>query len=210
MTSLLAIAGLNPATLVSRFGLIGLAAIVFAETGLLVGFFLPGDSLLFVAGLLIATGVVHMPIAAAVIVIVTAAALGDQVGYRFGCRVGPALFSRPESRLFDPAHANRAQRFFDRHGPRTIVLARFVPIVRTFAPVVAGVGQMPARQFTMYNLIGASLWGGGVTLAGWSLGRRFPSLGRRIDLLSVAIVAVSLIPVLVEIRRNRTIDGRAR
>ena len=199
----LAALGLDAPRLVSRFGLLGVAVIVFAETGLLIGFFLPGDSLLFATGLLIATGTVKVSIVAAVATIIVAAIIGDQTGYQLGRRVGPSMFSRPRSRLFNPANATRAQLFFDRYGPRTIVFARFVPIVRTFAPVVAGIADMSAVTFTSFNVVGAALWGGGVTLAGWSLGRRFPTLGQRIDLLSVVIVAFSLIPVALELRRSR-------
>ncbi len=205
MTSLFTIAalGLDPEKLLNRFGLIGLLLIVFAESGLLIGFFLPGDSLLFTAGLLIALNKLDTPIWLAVIGVMAAAILGDQVGYRFGKKVGPALFNRPKSRLFDPKNAQKAQAFFEKHGPKTIVMARFVPIVRTFAPVVAGVGNMPAKTFLKYNLLGGVLWGGGVTMAGFLLGKRFPGLGDRIDLVAVIIIVISVIPILLEIRKER-------
>lgn len=204
----LAALGLDPEKLLNNYGLIGLGLIVFAESGLLIGFFLPGDSLLFTAGLLSALGKgITQPIWVVCLVTFTAAVLGDQVGYQFGKRVGPSLFDRPKSRLFKPGHVVAAQRFFELHGPKTIILARFVPIVRTFAPIVAGVGQMRYRTFAVYNVIGGALWGIGVTLAGYSLGKRFPGLKDRIDLLAVVIVAISLLPVLFEIlkhRRSRT------
>ena len=122
---------------------------------------------------------------------------------QLGARVGPALFDRPKSRFFNPVNVVRAQNYFDEHGPKTIVLARFVPIVRTFAPMVAGIGRMRYRMFISYNLVGAFLWGIGVTVAGWALGKRFPSLVDRVELLGPLIVAVSLLPVLNEVRKHR-------
>ncbi len=202
--SVLAI-GIDPQGLIERFGrfaIIGVILVVFAETGILFGFFLPGDSLLFTVGLLIATKSIDAPIAVAVIGIIVAAILGDQVGYQIGSRIGPSLFTRPKSKLFNPKHVQRAQDFFDRHGPRTIIMARFVPIVRTFAPVVAGVGKMPLRLFTMFNVVGGVVWGGGVTLAGYALGKKFPWLSERIELLAIVIVGVSFIPVAFDIRRH--------
>ena len=147
---------MNVESLLSNGGLLVLGLIVFAESGLLVGFFLPGDSLLFIAGFLAseAGGNVLPPLPLVLLVAASMAIIGDQVGYVIGRRVGPALFARPKSRLFDPAHVDRAQAFFDKHGAKTIVLARFVPIVRTFAPVVAGVGRMDYRTFVRYNVIG--------------------------------------------------------
>ncbi len=203
----LAALGLDPEKLINKYGLIGLALIIFAESGLLVGFFLPGDSLLFTAGLLCATDIFDQPIVLICLVTFVAAVLGDQVGYQFGRRVGPALFARPESKLFKPAHVLKAQSFFEKHGSKTIILARFVPIVRTFAPIVAGVGHMKYRTFAVYNLIGGALWGIGVTVAGFLLGKRFPGLKDRIDLLAIVIVAVSVIPVGIEFLRHRKNNG---
>ncbi len=194
--------GLDPEKLINRWGLVGIAIIVFAESGLLIGFFLPGDSLLFTAGLLAARGTLPNIVWVAVSCF-AAAAIGDQVGYQLGARVGPALFDRPKSRFFNPVNVVRAQNYFDEHGPKTIVLARFVPIVRTFAPIVAGIGRMRYRMFISYNLVGAFLWGVGVTVAGWALGKRFPSLVDRVELLGPLIVAVSLLPVLNEVRKHR-------
>ncbi len=185
-------------------GLALLAAIVFAETGLLVGFFLPGDSLLFMAGFLSSAAGGHIlpPLPITAFVVFIAAALGDQVGYLFGRRVGPSLFSRPERRLFNPANARRAQVFFEQRGPRSIVLARFVPIVRTFVPIVAGVGAMRYRTFVTYNLIGAALWGAGITTLGYYLGE-IDVVKHNLEIAAIVIVTISLIPVALEFRRSR-------
>lgn len=200
--------GLDPEKLLDKFGLIGLFLIVFAESGLLIGFFLPGDSLLFTAGLLVATKVLDANIVAVLLGCFVAAVAGDQVGYQFGKRVGPSLFDRPQSRLFKPAHVVRAHEFFARHGAKTIVLARFVPIVRTFAPIVAGVGNMRYRTFAMFNVVGALLWAVGVTALGWALGKRYPWMGDKIEILVVVIVAVSVLPVAVEFLRHRRQKAR--
>ena len=188
----------------STGGLALLAAIVFAETGLLVGFFLPGDSLLFMAGFLASEAGGHvlppLPITAAVAFI--AAVVGDQVGYLIGLRIGPSLFSRPGSRLFNPLNAVRAQAFFDRRGPSALVLARFVPIVRTFVPVIAGVGRMRYRTFLTYNIVGAAIWGIGVTTLGYFLGE-IEIVKHNLELAAVVIVAISLIPIAVEYFRSR-------
>ena len=195
--------GLDPAKLINKYGLIGLFAIIFAESGLLIGFFLPGDSLLFTAGLLSATRIFDQPILVICAVCFVAAVLGDQVGYQFGKRVGPELFDRPKSRLFNPSNVTKAHAFFERHGSKTIIMARFVPIVRTFAPIVAGVAAMRYRVFSTFNLIGGFVWGVGVPLLGFWLGKRFPSLQDRLDLLAIVIVAVSLLPVAFEFLKHR-------
>ena len=157
----------HPDKLLEAFGTIGLFLVVFAESGLLIGFFLPGDSLLFTAGVFAAADKLSLPVILPGIFV--AAVAGDQVGYAFGNRAGPALFRRPDSRFFKQAYLDKAQRYFEEHGPRTIVLARFVPIVRTFAPIVAGAGEMRYRTFVTYNVLGGLLWGVGVTLLGLSL-----------------------------------------
>ena len=153
---------LDPTQIIEKGGLFLVAAIIFAESGLLIGFFLPGDSLLFITGFLTSKpeGLPHIdvPLPIVLVVLFIAAFVGDQVGYLFGNKVGPALFDRPKSRLFNPANVVKAHHFFERHGPKTIVLARFVPIVRTFAPIVAGIGEMRYRTFVMFNVIGALLW----------------------------------------------------
>ena len=198
---------MNVESLLRNGGLLVLAAIVFAESGLLIGFFLPGDSLLFIAGFLASSaGGNALPgIHWVLIVAASMAIIGDQVGYVIGKRVGPALFSRPKSRLFDPAHVEKAQHFFERHGSKTIVLARFVPIVRTFAPVVAGVGTMEYRTFVRYNIVGGLGWGVGVPLLGFFLGQ-VDAVKNNIEIALIAIVLVSVLPMLLEFvkhRRNR-------
>jgi membrane-associated protein len=199
----LAVLGLDPRKLLTDFGPIGLFLIIFAESGLLVGFFLPGDSLLFTAGLLTSTHVIKQPLALMCGLAFVAAVLGDQVGYQIGKRIGPELFKRPKSKLFSPNHVIKAQEFFDKHGSKTIVLARFVPIIRTFTPVLAGVGAMKWRVFAIYNLVGGALWGIGVTLLGAALGKKFPWMEQRIDILAIVIVAVSVMPMVIELLRHR-------
>jgi membrane-associated protein len=198
--------GLDPRNLIQSFGLFGIYAIVFAESGLLIGFFLPGDSLLFTAGVLTHPNdfwQVPVPIAVLALGCAVAAIAGDQVGYMIGNRAGPTIFSRPESRLFKRQHVERAEAFFEEHGPRAIILARFVPVVRTFVPVIAGVSKMHYRTFVTYNIIGGVIWGAGITTLGWALGNRFPWLTDRIELLALVIVAMSLLPILFEVIRHR-------
>ena len=192
---------LSPEHLIETFGTIGVLLVVFAESGLLIGFFLPGDSLLFTAGLLASQGKLNFP----VILVGTciAAVAGDQVGYQFGARVGPALFRRPDSRLFKQEYVEKAQDYFNKYGSRTIVLARFVPIVRTFAPVVAGVSNMTWRTFATYNVVGGVLWGAGVTTAGYFLGKTVPDIDKYLLPIIVLIVAISSIPVVLEVIRAR-------
>ena len=203
-SSILAASLLNPEKLLEQGGLLLLTAIVFAESGLLIGFFLPGDSLLFIAGFLASSaGGNRLPALPIVVACVVAAAfVGDQVGYWFGKKVGPSLFDRPKSRLFDPKNVLKAHLFFEKYGPKTIVLARFVPIVRTFAPVVAGVGTMRYRTFVLYNIIGAATWGIGVTTLGYFLGS-VDVVKNNIEIAIIAIVAVSLLPVTIEVIRHR-------
>lgn len=185
-------------------GLAVLAAVVFAESGLLLGFFLPGDTLLFIAGFLAsAAGGRHLPpLPITALVAVAAAAGGDQVGYLFGRRVGPSLFTRPKSRLFDPGHVDRANEFFRRRGPAAIVIARFVPIVRTFVPIVAGVGVMHYRRFVTYNLIGAFAWGAGITTLGYFLGE-VSFIKHNLDYAAIVIASISLVPILREVHHHR-------
>lgn len=186
-------------------GLALAAAIIFAETGLLIGFFLPGDSLLFIAGFLASKpkGLPHLPsIAVVAPVLVAAAFVGNQVGYQIGRTFGPSVFDRPESRLFSQRNVEKTQAFFDRHGTKALVLARFVPIVRTFVPVLAGVGKMERRTFVSANAIGAVLWAGFVTVLGYFLGQ-VDVIKNNIELAAVAVVAISLLPVAIEYRRHR-------
>jgi membrane-associated protein len=189
-------------------GLAVLATVVMAESGLLLGFFLPGDTLLFVGGFLSSAAGGHRlpPLPITALVAFAAAAAGDQIGYLFGRRVGPSLFSRPKSRLFDPANVERANEFFARRGPAALVIARFVPIVRTFVPIVAGVGSMHYRRFVTYNLIGAFAWGVGITTLGYFLGE-IDFIKHNLDYAAIGIAAVSLLPVLRELRRAA--PGRA-
>lgn len=176
--------------------------IIFAETGLLVGFFLPGDSMLFTAGLLVATGTIQVNIWVLTALIIVAAIVGNQVGYLIGSKAGPALFNRPNSKLFKRENVDSAHAFFEKHGGKALILARFVPIIRTFVPVIVGVAQMSKRKFFTYNVIGAVLWGGGVTLLGYLLGDKVPWVKDNLDIIFIAIVLVSVIPIGIEILRG--------
>ncbi|MCU0266928.1 MAG: VTT domain-containing protein [Actinomycetia bacterium] len=187
------------------FALIGVLAIVFAECGLLIGFFLPGDSLLFAAGLLVATGFIDTPIAVVCVLISVAAILGNVSGYWIGYRFGPALFQRPDSRLFKQEYVERTREFFDRYGGRAIVLARFVPIVRTFITAMAGTARMPFRPYLLWSVVGGILWGTGVTLLGYWLGN-VQFVEDNIELILIGFVILSVVPIFVELRRQR---GRA-
>jgi membrane-associated protein len=194
----------NLEQLLENGGLFVLAAIVFAESGLLIGFFLPGDSLLFIAGFLASEAGKNVlpPIPLVIIVTVIAAIAGDQVGYWFGKKVGPALFDRPKSKLFNPSHVVRAHTFMEKYGNRTIVLARFVPIVRTFAPVVAGIGGMEYKTFVKYNVLGGIAWGAGLPLLGFLLGR-VDVVKDHIEIAILAVVFISLLPVVFEYISHR-------
>jgi membrane-associated protein len=188
-------------------------AIIFAESGLLIGFFLPGDSLLFFTGFLTSSAAKseapfdefasHLPALPVVIVCLSLAAIiGDQVGYIFGRKVGPTLFTRPNSRLFKQENVVKAHVFFEKHGPKSIVLARFVPIVRTFTPIVAGIGDMRYRTFVTYNVVGGLLWAVGVTSLGHFLGE-IEFIRENIELAIVALVALSVTPIAIELYRSR-------
>jgi len=192
---------LAPEYLIETFGTLGLLAIVFIESGLLVGFFLPGDSLLFTAGLLSASD--NLPDLWVLLVTVPLAAIaGDQVGYTIGRKAGPAVFNRPDSRFFRHEHVDKSHEYFERYGPRTIVIARFVPIVRTFAPVMAGVAQMRYRTFLLYNAIGGIGWGVGVTSLGYYLGK-VAFVRDHVEIVILGIVALSFVPIAVELLRAR-------
>ena len=197
---------LDPNQLVETFGLIGTLIVIFAECGLLIGFFLPGDSLLFTVGLLVANDKIKQPIWLVVMLVCIAAIAGNQVGYLIGRKAGPSLFNRPDSRFFRQAYVDKTNAFFDKHGPRAIVLARFVPIVRTFITVIAGVGKMNYRTYTIYSVIGGVLWGVGVTTLGYLLGDN-AFVHDHIELILIGIVAVSLLPVGFEVLRHRTRGG---
>lgn len=188
-------------------GLIGVALVVFAESGLLIGFFLPGDSLLFTTGFLVYTGVLPYNIHIVVLVLMIAAILGDSAGYTFGRKAGPRVFSKPDARLFKQEYVQKAQAFYDRHGGKTIIIARFIPIVRTFAPIVAGVGKMNYRKFLSYNVIGATLWAAGITYLGYGLGRWFEHMGWEIDHILLPIIAliifVSVLPPAIHLLKDK-------
>ena len=198
---------MDPKHLIEAFGTVGLFVIVFAESGILAGFFLPGDSLLFTAGLLASQGALNLPVI--LVGCFVAAVTGDQVGFFIGRRAGPALFRRPDSRFFHKKNVERAQAYFAQHGARTIVLARFVPVVRTFTPVVAGVGQMEYRTFVTYNVVGGLLWAVGVTLLGFVLGESIPDVDRYLLPIILAIVAASFVPVFREVLRMRRAEKAA-
>lgn len=182
-------------------GMAALVAIVFAETGLLAGFFLPGDSLLVTAGLVAATG--KLDIWALNGCLSLAAIVGDSVGYAIGYRVGPALFNREDSALFHRDHLIRTQKFFEKYGGKTIVLARFVPIVRTFAPTVAGVGRMPYRRFLFFNCLGGIGWVASMTWIGYSLGRLIPNIDQYLHAVVAVVIVLSFLPILWEWRHHR-------
>ena len=178
-----------------------LFAIVFAETGLLVGFFLPGDSLLITAGLLAANGTLNIWWLNGLLIV--AAVVGDSVGYAIGRRLGPRLFTRQKSLLFNPAHVERTRRFYEKYGAKTIVIARFVPIVRTFAPVLAGVGGMEYRRFIFYNVAGGVGWVVSMTWVGYLLRQSIPNVGSYIHIVVPIVIVLSCIPIAVELLRER-------
>ncbi|HUP69626.1 MAG TPA: VTT domain-containing protein [Acidimicrobiales bacterium] len=191
---------MDPRHLLETFGTLGLILIVFAESGLLIGFFLPGDSLLFTAGVFCARG--DLTLGIVLVGVFLAAVIGDQVGYAFGNKVGPALFRRPDSRFFKQEYIEKAQSYFEKYGPKTIVLARFIPIVRTFAPVVAGAGSMPYRTFFRFNIIGGLLWGVGVTMLGFWLGAAI-DIDKYLYPVIGVIIVLSVLPVFWELRKAR-------
>jgi membrane-associated protein len=194
----------NVPELIRIVGFYGLIAIVFAETGLLVGFFLPGDSLLITAGLFAARG--DLSIHALIPTLIVAAIVGNATGYWIGARTGAALYSRPDSLLFRREHVRMTHEYYERHGGKTVVLAQFIPILRTFAPVVAGVGQMGYRQFATFNVLGAILWVSSMTLAGYLLGNLVPNIEKRIHIVVAIVILVSLIPPAIALLKNRRGD----
>ena len=193
--------GVNLSEFIVTIGYIGLFAVIFAETGLFLGFFLPGDSLLFVAGLLASGGVLSLP--ALLMIVFTAAVLGNVVGYMFGLRMGTSLFKREDSLLFKKSHVQKAEDFFNRYGAKTIVLARFMPIVRTFAPILAGVGRMNFREFFFYNVICGFLWSFGLLLGGFFLGQAVPDVDRYILPIVIVIIILSFFPGVLKYRQEK-------
>jgi membrane-associated protein len=187
--------------LISWGGMVVLVAIIFAETGLLIGFFLPGDSLLVTAGLFAATGTLQL---GWLLLALTAAAIaGNASGYWIGRKAGPPLFSRPDSRLFKRENLLKTQRFYEKHGGKTIVLSRFIPIIRTFAPVVAGATEMPFGRFMLYNLWGGVGWVCSMCLLGYFLGNSVPHIEQHIDKVIMVVVALSLLPVAIHAYKER-------
>lgn len=184
-----------------------LAAVIFAETGLLIGFFLPGDSLLFTAGVLVASHVLPVPLVVVVLASWVAAALGDQLAYRIGAGLGSRLYAKGGSRWMPLRHVEAARDFFDRHGHKAVVLARFVPLVRTFTPVVAGAAQMPRRRFTAYNVAGGLLWTASMLVGGYFLGG-IPFIAAHVEMVTLAIVGLSLVPAGIALLRARRSGGR--
>ena len=193
---------LDPTHLINTFGLGGMMAVLFAECGLLVGFFLPGDSLLFTAGLLAAGGLIA-PLWVLLIALPTAAVAGNLVGYWIGRKAGPKVFDKPDSRLFKAEYVERSHAFFERNGNKTIVLARFVPVVRTFATVMAGASRMNFRSYTVFSVIGGVAWAAGITLLGYWLGG-VQVVRDHIELFVLGVVVVSLVPLAVEYLRSRS------
>ncbi|MFF8990925.1 DedA family protein [Streptomyces sp. NPDC014983] len=208
MTLALGPSWLDPNYLLDTYSVWGLLLIVFAESGLLIGFFLPGDSLLFTCGLLITSHQLDFPLWGAIALICVAAILGDQAGYMFGKKVGPSLFNRPDSRLFKQENVAKAHEFFEKYGPKSLILARFVPVVRTFTPIIAGVSGMRYRSFLVFNVIGGSLWGAGVTLLGSWLGN-IGFVKNNIEAILILIVLVSVVPLAIEFLRARSKSKKA-
>jgi membrane-associated protein len=188
--------------LLGPYVVVGLCLIIFAECGLLIGFFLPGDSLLFTAGLFVASGLIGAPIWLICLLLTVCAVAGNVVGYYLGYKAGPALFDRPDSRLFRREHVDKTHAFFEKYGARAILLGRFVPIVRTFITAIAGVGRMEPRKYFTYSVIGGVAWATGVTLLGYWLGA-ITFVRSHVEMILVGIVALSIIPIVVEAVRVR-------
>ncbi len=196
---------LDPEYILTSFGDIAfwvVVGIIFAECGLLVGFFLPGDSLLFVTGLFIASGAISMNIALACLILFLAAVLGNMTGYWIGYKAGPALFSKPDSKLFRQEYVEHTHNFFNKYGARAIIMARFVPVVRTFITASAGIGRMPFSKYLVFSAIGGFFWAVLITLAGYFLGN-VEFVKKNLELILILVVVVSVIPIVVEYMRHR-------
>ncbi len=191
----------NVDTIISSGGILIISAIIFAESGLLVGFFLPGDTLLFGAGLAASQG--KFRLIWLIVSVVLAAIIGDNVGYSIGRRAGPRIFKKEDGILFRQEYLQKSEEFYEKHGGKTIILARFTPIVRTFAPVVAGAGKMPREKFMFYNIIGGILWGGGMSLLGYTIGGRIPHLDKYIELVIFGVMAISLLLAFGHILKDK-------
>jgi membrane-associated protein len=192
---------LDPVTIIKAVGLIGIFLIVFAESGLFFGFFFPGDSLLFTAGLFAHAGV--LPFLPLLVGCIFAAILGDSVGYFTGFKLGPKIFTKEDSLFFKRKYLVDAQNFYEKYGKKTIVLARFVPFVRTFAPIVAGVGQMKYRTFITYNIIGGIVWPVLMLSLGYYVGSFFPNAEHYLILITAIMILISIVPIFMQIRKNR-------
>ncbi len=192
---------INPETIISTLGALGVIGVIFLETGAFFGFFLPGDTLLFTACFLAAQGYVSLPLL--LVGTFIAAVAGDNVGYSFGKKIGPKLFTKDESLLFSKKHIAKAQIFYEKYGKKTIIFARFIPIVRTFAPILAGVGMMRYKTFFFYNVIGGLIWTSGMLLLGYLLGELFPNPDKYILPIILAIFFVSFSPAIWEGFKNR-------
>lgn len=219
MTSLLpyslvsfgAIPGFNIVDIIIGLGIFAVIFVIFAESGLLIGFFLPGDSLLFTAGILFHAGIlpgnIPIPFFVFVLLLFAAAVLGDSVGYWFGRKAGHRIFKKPDARIFKQSHIVHAQEFYEKHGGKTIIIARFIPIVRTFAPVVAGIAKMNYKKFITFNLIGGFIWTFGVTYLGYLVGAAFEAAGVKIDHIILPFVAVilliSILPPAIHILKDK-------
>lgn len=202
---------LNPEQLLRMFGpyvLVGLCLIIFAECGLLIGFFLPGDSLLFTGGLFVANGFIGSSIWLVCLLLTVSAVAGNVAGYYLGYQAGPALFTRPDSKLFKREYVDKTHAFFEKYGARAILLGRFVPIVRTFITATAGIGRMDARKYFTYSIIGGVAWATGVTLLGFWLGRII-FVRNHVELILIGIVALSVLPIAIEAIKARTVRRRA-
>lgn len=200
---------------ITHLGWLAVIATIFAESGLLIGFFLPGDSLLFTAGFLVHQDIFHINLHVFVLLLFLAAVFGDSVGYAFGKKVGRKLFERENTRFFRKENLVRAEEFYERHGAKTIVIARFVPIVRTFAPIVAGASKMPYRTFLSFNIIGGALWTASFTYLGYFAGKLLIDAGVNVELVALAIIALSIAPIAYHAlsdrdRRLKLIEGTKR
>ena len=191
----------NVDTIISSGGILIISAIIFAESGLLVGFFLPGDTLLFGAGLAASQG--KFSLLWLIVCVVLAAIIGDNVGYSIGRRAGPRIFKKEDGILFRQEYLQKSEEFYEKHGGKTIILARFTPIVRTFAPVVAGAGKMTRKKFMVYNIIGGILWGGGMSLLGFTIGGKIPHLDKYIEVVIFGVMAVSLLLAFGHILKDK-------
>lgn len=219
-----ALPGIDLVDIIVNLGIFAILVVIFAESGLLIGFFLPGDSLLFTAGVLYATGIpgsLPITIHFFVVLLFIAAVLGDTVGYWFGRKAGPRIFKKPDARIFKQSHIQKAQEFYEKHGGKTIIMARFVPIVRTFAPIVAGAAKMEYKRFLSFNLIGGFVWTFGITYLGFFAGKALIAAGIEIDSVILpiifVIVLISVLPPAIHILKDkknrdglrRTIKDRA-